>query len=189
MGLLIRKTTSSVLPLRQVCQSWITRPALDKLPLEAALYAGLACMKLANLVICATSSCYWYHQARSSTAYALQLEKIHCRMKVLTYQSFPYSRSHPKFVLVYSFYPRQNIGTYTRGHFRGYPNPRKAPPVTTAWFVLRLLVKNSAPDVEGKQSRGADKEFCVEQDMNCVVVLAATAVKIIVFCVWRRVAW
>jgi len=60
---------------------------------------------------------------------------------------------------VYSFYPRQNIGTDSRGHFRGYSYPRRVQPVTTAWLVLLLLIKKTAPNVEGKKSRGADMEF------------------------------
>jgi hypothetical protein len=129
-------------------------------------------MNLADLVICANASSNGRHQARRSTTYTLQLEKIHCRMNHLTHQSFPYSQSHSKFVLAYSFYRRQNIGTDIRGHFRRYPYPRRAPPVTTAWFVPKLLIKQTAPDVECRQSRWADMEFWVEQYKKKAEVLA-----------------
>lgn len=129
-------------------------------------------MNLVNLVICANASSNVHHQPRRSTTYTLQLEKIHCRMNHLTHHSFPYSQSRSKFELAYSFYPGQNIVTDIRGHFRGYPYPRRAPPVTTSWLVLKLLIKKTLPDVEGRQSRWADKEFWVEQDMKSLEVLA-----------------
>jgi hypothetical protein len=114
-----------------------------------ALTAGLAGMNLANLIICAIASSNGHHQARRSTTYTLQLEKIHCRIYHQTHQSFPYSQSHSKFVPAYRFYPPQNIDTDIRGHFRGYPYPRRSSPITTAWLVLKLLIKKTAPDVEG----------------------------------------
>jgi hypothetical protein len=96
---------------------------------------------------------------------------------------FPTFSFSPEIRACIQFFPSQNSDKDIRGHFRGYPYSRRAPPVTTAWFVLRLLVKNSAPDVDGQLSPVADKGFCVEQDMNCVAVLAATTIKIMVFCV------
>lgn len=106
VGLLFgNKMSSNVISLRQVRQSWITRPQLEKLPLAPALNAGLARVNFANFVILANASSNLHHQARRSKTYTLQVEKIHFRMNHLNHQSFPYSQSHPKFVL--RFYPRQ----------------------------------------------------------------------------------
>jgi hypothetical protein len=154
------KVSSSVIRSRQVRQSWIKRPELEKLPLAVALNAGLARVNFANFVILVNASSNLHNQARRSITYTLQVEKIHCRMNHLNHQSFPYSQSHPKFVL--RFYSHQNIETDIRGHFRWYSYQRGSPPVTTEWLVLRLRLKKTAPNVEGKKSRGADEEFWVE---------------------------
>ena len=49
------------------------------------------------------------------------------------------------------FFPRQDNHADISVRFRGYPYERGAPSVTTSWLVLRLLIKKTAPDVEGKQ--------------------------------------